>query len=155
MEMVNRIRSLQDATAGLFLLVLAGIALWGGSDLSAGSLNHIGPGMLPRALAALLGMLGIVLFVGAFFNAGAAMERWQLRGPLFVLGAALVFALAIRPLGLLVAVPAAMLIAAFASDESSWRETLVYAVVMTVGCFILFKTMLGLPIPVAPWLIDY
>jgi len=145
----------QDAAGGLFLLVVAGIALWGGADLSAGTLRQIGPGMLPRALAVLLGILGAILLAGAFVRPGAAMGGWQWRGPFFVLGAAVTFALVIRPLGLTAAVPAAMIIAAFASDESTWRETLVFAVVMTIGCLLLFKTLLGLPIPVAPWLIDY
>jgi hypothetical protein len=103
----------------------------------------------------LLGILGVVLGAGAFIGNGAAMDRWQLRGPLFVLGAAVAFALLVRPLGLTAAVPAAMIIAAFASDESTWRETLVFAVLMTIGCLLLFKTLLGLPIPVAPWLLDY
>ncbi len=111
--------------------------------------------MLPRALAVLLGILGVVLLAGAFIGQGAVMDGWKWRGPFFVLGAAVTFALVIRPLGLTAAVPAAMIIAAFASDESSWRETLVFAVAMTIGCLLLFKTLLGLPIPVAPWLIDY
>ena len=136
-------------------MVLSGIALYGSSDLSAGSLKQIGPGMLPRALGVLLGIIGIAQVVGALIRDGASMDRWQWRGAVFVLGAALVFAFAIRPLGILVAVPAAMLLAAFASDESTWKETLVFAVLMTAGCYLLFKTMLGLPIPVAPWLLDY
>ncbi|MFM9968056.1 MAG: tripartite tricarboxylate transporter TctB family protein [Burkholderiales bacterium] len=153
--MMNRIGSTQDAAAGAFLLALSGIALWGSADLAAGSLRHIGPGLLPRSLAILTGALGVVLLGGAFFNAGQKLERLQWRGPLFVLGAAMAFALAIRPLGLIVAVPVAMLIAAFASDESKWIEALVFALVMTLGCYLLFKVLLGLPIPVAPWLIDY
>ncbi len=152
---MNRIRSPQDAAAGLFLIVLAGIALWGGSSLSSGSLGQMGPGMLPRGLAVLTGLGGIGLVAGSFFVPGAGLERWHLRGPLFVLGAAVVFGLTIRPLGLLVAVPAVVLISSLASREARWIEVLVFAAVMTVLCLVLFKVLLGLPIPVAPWLIDY
>ena len=152
---MKRIRSPQDAAAGAFFIVLAGIALWGGSSLSSGSLGQMGPGMLPRILSVLTLLGGIGLFVGAFFVPGAGLERWRLREPLFVLGAAVVFGLTIRPLGLLVAAPAVVLIATLASREPRWMEMLVFAVVMTASCFVLFKLMLGLPIPVAPWLIDY
>ena len=152
---MNRIRSPQDAAAGLFLVVVAGFALWGGSSLSAGSLRQIGPGMLPRALAILTGLCGIGLIAGSFFYPGEDLERWRLRGPLFVLGAAVMFGFTIRPLGLIVAVPVAVLISALASRESRWIEIIVFAVVMTVACIGLFKYALGLPIPLAPWLIDY
>ena len=152
---MSRIRSPQDAAAGLFLLVLGSVALWEGASLSAGSIGQIGPGMLPRALAVLNVLGGIGLFVGAFFIPGPRLERWRLRGPLFVLGAAVAFGLTIRPLGLVVAAPAAVVIAALASVESRWLETLVFAALMTAACVCLFKYLLGLPIPLAPWLIGY
>ena len=152
---MKRIRSPQDAAAGLFLMALGVIALWGSAGLSMGSLGQMGPGMWPRALAALTALGGIGLFVGAFFTPGAGLERWRLREPLFVLGAAVVFALTIRPLGLVVAAPAVVLIAALASRESRWIEAVIFAVVITALCAGLFKYALGLPIPLAPWLVGY
>ena len=152
---MNRIRSPQDAAAGVFLIVLGGIALWGGWSLPSGSLGQMGPGMLPRGLAALTVLGGIGLLAGSFFVAGAGLERWRLREPLFVLGATIVFALTIRPLGLVVAAPAVVLISALAGREVRWIELLVFAAAMTALCLGLFKYALGLPIPLAPWLIDY
>jgi putative tricarboxylic transport membrane protein len=152
---MKRIRSPQDAAAGLFLIALAVLALWGGAGLSAGSLGQMGPGMLPRVLGVLTGLGGIGLLVGAFFVPGAGLERWRLRGPLFVLGAAIVFGLTIRPLGLVVAVPAVVFIGSFASREMRWIEMLVFAAAMTALCLGLFKYLLGLPIPLAPWLVGY
>jgi putative tricarboxylic transport membrane protein len=154
-DAMNRIRSPQDIAAGLFLVAVAAVALWGGAKLSAGTLSQMGSGMLPRALAVLTGLCGIGLIAGAFFVPGAQLERWRLRGPLFVLGASIVFALTVRPLGLIVAAPAVVLISVLASSEARWVETLVFAAAMTVLCLGLFKYMLGLPIPVAPWLIGY
>ena len=74
---------------------------------------------------------------------------------LFVLGAILVFAYSVRPLGLAVAAPLAILIGAFASNDTRWGETLLFSVVMTAFCIGLFKYALGLPIPLAPWLVGY
>ncbi len=149
------IRAPQDVAAGLFLVAIAALALWSGANLSAGTWSQMGSGMLPRALAVLTGLCGIGIFAGAFFVPGGQLERWQVRGPLFVLGAAILFALAVRPLGLVVAAPVVMLIGALASDEARWLEILVFAAAMTVLCLGLFKYLLGLPIPVAPWLIGY
>jgi putative tricarboxylic transport membrane protein len=65
------------------------------------------------------------------------------------------FGLTVRPLGLVVAGPVAIVIAAFASDEVRWMEAIVLGAVMTAVCVGLFKFALGLPIPLAPWLIGY
>ena len=149
------IRAPQDAGAGLFLVLVAAVALWQGADLPAGSLRHIGPGMLPRSLAILTGLCGIGLTVVSYLVPGAALERWPIRQPLFILGAAVVFGLAVRPLGVAVAGPLAIAIASLASRETRWVEVLVFSAIMTAFCIVLFKFMLSLPIPLAPWLIGY
>ena len=66
-----------------------------------------------------------------------------------------VFGLAVRPLGLVVAGPLAIMIGAIASDEVRWGETIIFGTVMTAFCIGLFKFALGLPIPLAPWLLGY
>jgi putative tricarboxylic transport membrane protein len=113
----------------------------------------MGPGTLPKGLALLLGALGVVLLLNSF--SGERMARWSVRGPLFVLGGLALFGLTVRPLGLVVAGPLAIIVAGFASSEVRWRETLVYGLAMTAFCVGLFKFALGLPIPLAPWLVGY
>src|SRR5262245_32249582 len=147
--------SRQDFLGGLMIIAVAGLAAWLSRDLPGGAAAGLGPGTLPKALAALLGLLGVLLVVGCFVGGGSRLERWTLRGPLFVLGALVLFGLAVRPLGLIVAGPVAILISAFASDEVRWGETLLYGVLMTALCIGLFKFALGLPIPLAPWLLGY
>ncbi len=150
-----RIRSPQDAGAGLFLVAVGLVALWESAGLSAGTLNQIGPGMIPRGLAVLTALCGMALLADAFLEEGAGLERWALRGPVFILGGAVAFALAVRPLGLAVAGPVAVVIASFASRDTRLLESLIFGIVMTVFCVGLFKMALGLPIPVLPWLIGY
>jgi putative tricarboxylic transport membrane protein len=145
----------QDFFGGLVIIAVAAFAFWQGADLPIGTFGGMGPGMLPRGLAALLGLLGAMLAVGAVLETGPRFERWTLRGPLFVLGAVVAFGAAVRPLGLIVAGPLAIVISAFASDEVRWIETLVFGALMTAFCIGLFKLALGLPIPLAPWLIGY
>ncbi len=149
------IRAPQDAAAGLLLVFLAGFALWQGADLSAGTLGQIGSGMLPRALAVLTLLCGMALLVESVLTRGAGLDRWGVRGPIFILGAAVAFALAVRPLGLAVAGPLVIVISAMASRETRLVEMLIFGAVISTFCLMLFKFALNLPIPVAPWLIGY
>lgn len=151
----SKIRSPQDTAAGLFLIALGLFAVWQSADLAAGTLNSMGPGMLPRALGAITGLCGLALVIQSFRVGNAPLERWALRGPICILGAAVAFGLTVRPLGLALAGPIAVTIGGFASNETRLVETLVFGVVMTAFSIGLFKAALGLPIPVAPWLIGY
>lgn len=145
-------RSPQDIAAGLFLVLVAAFAIWQSTELPMGTLRAMGPGMLPRALAVLVGVSGIVLVISSFFEDGEKLSRWHLRGPIFILGGVVVFALTIRTLGLAFAGPLAMIVGSFASDEVRWKETIIFAVAMTAFCILLFKVALGLPIPVVAFM---
>jgi putative tricarboxylic transport membrane protein len=145
----------QDFVGALVVIGVAAFAFWQGANLTFGTLEGVGPGMLPRGLAVLLGLLGVLLAFDAVMEGGPRLERWSIRGPVFVLGAVVAFGAAVRPLGLLVAGPIAIVISAFASNEVRWPETLLFGALMTVFCIGLFKFALGLPIPLAPWLLGY
>ena len=145
----------QNFAGGLAIMAIALIAYWLARDLPAAAAGMVGPGTLPRALAVLLGLLGLALLLGAVFETGAPLARWSIRGPALILGALVLFGLAVRPLGLVVAGPLAIVVAALASDDVRWGETLVFGALMTLFCIGLFKFALGLPIPLAPWLIGY
>jgi putative tricarboxylic transport membrane protein len=145
----------QDFIGGIIIIAVAAFAYWLGSGLSIGSLGGMGPGLLPKALSVLLAVLGLLLLISSLREAGEQVTMGSLRGPLFVLGALVAFGLAVRPLGLVAAGPLAILVAAFGSDEVKWLETIVSSILTTVFCIALFKLALGLPIPLAPWLLGY
>jgi putative tricarboxylic transport membrane protein len=145
----------QDFVGGLVIIAVAVFAFWQSADLPIGTLGGMGPGMLPRGLAVLLAALGALLCLDAVLEGGERLDRWSLRGPLFVLGAVVAFGVTVRPLGLVIAGPLAIVISAFASSEVRWSETLVVGALMTVFCIALFKFALGLPIPLAPWYLGY
>jgi putative tricarboxylic transport membrane protein len=145
----------QDFVGGLAIIGVGIFAFWQATELPIGTLGGMGPGMLPKTLAVVLCLLGAMLAFDAFFEEGPRLERWSIRAPVLVLGAVVAFGLAVRPLGLVVAGPLAIMIAALASDEVRWGETIVFGAVMTAFCIGLFKFALGLPIPLAPWLLGY
>lgn len=148
----NPSRGTQDIAAGLFLLAVAAIAAWHGLGLPLGSLRAMGAGMLPMSLAVLLGGFGLAILLIGFLKPGHPFERWSFRGLLFVLGSIVFFSLTIRPLGLIIAGPVSMLIAGAADPQTNWKHTLIFSVVLTGFCILLFKVALRLPIPVVSFM---
>jgi len=165
------VKSPLDFAGGLFLLVIAVLGFGGAFSLPTGTLSGIGSGLLPKTLAVLVGAFGVLLMVQGLLFEGDRLERWHLRGPVFVLGAVLVFALLIRGselhfggifgipllakvklpgLGLVVAGPLAVIISSFADKDTKLGEIAVFSILMTVLCGLLFKEMLSLPIPFDP-----
>jgi putative tricarboxylic transport membrane protein len=142
------IRSPRELLAGAVLVGLAVLALGATAGLDAGTLRSVGPAFLPRAVAAAIGGVGIVLSVMALIRRGPPLGRWTLRGPLFVSLAVVAFALTIRTLGLAVAGPLVVFVSGFASDETRPKELVVFALAMTAFCIGLFRYALSLPIPV-------
>jgi hypothetical protein len=154
------VRAPQSLIGGLLLIALAALALYLTRDLDQGTLNAMGPAMLPRWLAIGVGLSGLALVVFGFLKEGDALERWSLRGPVFVIGAILAFAVTIRPfsfgglatpgLGLLVAGPLAIILGGYATPEARLRDLVILALSLTPFCMVLFGDLLNLPIPVFP-----
>lgn len=161
------VKSPQDMFAGLFIVAFGLFCLWASSNLTGGRGANLGPGSFPRGLSFLLMAVGAVIIVQSLTAVGPRLEAWSIRGPLFVLGAVLIFAATIRgttlnipgigrtdlipPLGLVVAGPLTLILSSLAAAERNWVQTLIFAAGMTAFCILLFKVGLGLPIPVAPW----
>jgi putative tricarboxylic transport membrane protein len=145
----------QDFVGGIVIAAFAAFVYWQAAHLPADGAGGMGPGMLPKALAVLLGALGILLCVLSVRQAGVPLGRFTFRSTLCVLGAVVAFGLAVRPLGLIAAGPMVIAIGALAISESRVIETLVVAAGVTAFCIALFKFALGLPIPLAPWLLGY
>lgn len=153
----------RDLGAGACLLGIAAVATWQGSGLELGTLRQMGPGMFPRVIAVMIGLCGGALGLRSWLRPDPVEERatpdrgrapaW--RAPLCLVLAATAFGLSVRPLGLVLATPLSLLLAAAASPESRRNQTLLFALGMTVFCVVLFRRLLSLPIPLAPWLIGY
>jgi hypothetical protein len=106
--------------------------------------------LMPKTIAVLVGAFGLMLLVQGLIVEGDRLEAWAVRGPIFVLGGVLVFAATIRPWGLIVAGPLAVVVSALADRDSRPVELAIAAVALTLVCGLLFKEMLSLPIPFDP-----
>ncbi len=145
----------RDVVAGMVLLLIAIGAWFGLRDLPAFDKSAIGPGLLPKTVATLIGALGLMILALGLGAGRERLERFSFRGPLFVLGAVGLFAVTIRPLGLVVAGPLAVAFSAFGDRNSRPFEVVVFAIVLSALCILLFKYILRLPIPLAPFYLGY
>ena len=154
-----------QTVGGVLVAALALVAWMSARGLEFGSLAEIGPGLFPVSLGVLLLALSLVLVcIGALKSSD---EELQVLGPdalrslVSILGALVVFALTIKgsgfipALGVTGATPLAILTAGAASRETRWLNLAIFALVLTTFCTVLFRFLLGLPLPLAPWLLGY
>ncbi len=144
------IKGPQDFYGGLALMGIALFALWASSDLQGTRGFSFGPGTAPRMFAYLLLALGAGVALTGFLMEGPPLQRYGIRGPIFVTLSILAFAVTIRPLGLVVSSFVSFMIAAMGSDETKWKETIIVGIFLTIGCALLFPYALGLPLDLFP-----
>ena len=151
-EKSNRglIKGPQDFYGGLALVVIALFALWASSDLQGMRGFSFGPGTAPRMFAVLLLLLGAGVALTGFLVEGAPLQRYGIRGPVFVTLAILSFSVTIRPLGLIISAFLSFVVAALGTDETQWKETIIVGIFLTIGCSLLFPYALGLPLDLFP-----
>lgn len=156
-----RTGSQQDFIAGLFFTIVGAAFAWGSATYDVGTAARMGPGYFPMMLGIMLALLGVVItFRGARSKVpdGDPVGAMAWRPLIFILGANIAFgalltgvpSLGIPAMGMLVAIPALVLIASFARKGASWRESVILAVVLTAGSYLAFVKLLNLQFPVLP-----
>lgn len=144
------IRAPQDFYGGLTLVMLATLALIASAELPGQRGFAFGPGTAPRLFAGVLMALGAAVAIVGVSSEGPQIEKYKLRGPIFVISAILSFAAMIRPVGLVPATFLAFMISILGSREMRWIESLIAAAAMTAFCVLLFVYLLNLPFQLWP-----
>jgi putative tricarboxylic transport membrane protein len=145
----------QDFYGGMALVGLALIAFVASNDLPGMRGFAFGPGTAPRIFAFTLGALSALVVVSGLIYKGPQISRYNLRGVFFIIAAILVFAATIRPLGLVFATFATVLVCAAAADDVKWKESVIWAAVLTIFCSLLFPYGLNLPFMLWPRFLLY
>jgi putative tricarboxylic transport membrane protein len=145
----------REVIAGLFLIASAAFGYYAAYPLDTGSMSGVGSGLLPKTVALGVAAFGFYLLLSGIVGVSARIAGVSLRGIIFVLGGILAFAATVRPMGFLVAGPLAMLVSSMADPDTRPIEIVVFTACMTAGCYLLFKVILHLPIPVFPPLLGY
>jgi hypothetical protein len=148
-----KIKSERDFWSGLmFLAVGIGFA-WGATTYSFGNSARPGPGYFPFGLGILLAVLGaMVLFKALTIETedGEKVGHFAWKPLIVILVSVGVFGVLIPRLGMLISLPLLVLMSSWASDEFSWKATVINAVVLTTMSWVIFVKGLSLTIPVLP-----
>jgi Tripartite tricarboxylate transporter TctB family len=143
----------KDVSAGLLFIAIAALFALGTQDLDFGAARKLGPGAFPLLLAAVLGLLGLIIVVQAFRNPVTHQMVIPWRGILLIIAAPVLFGLTVRGLGLIASIALVVIISAFASQRMSAKLAVMLTVGLTLFCVLVFSIGLGLPLRlVGPWL---
>lgn len=138
-----RVKSPQDLWAGLLFFIVGCGALWFGRNYNVGTVMRMGPGYLPSSLSWGLVGIGAFLVARGLVLSGPGIEGSLIRPQAFIVIAIVAFALLIEQFGLAPAVFVTTIIAAFASYEMKWIETVTLAVGSAIVSVVLFIYLLG------------
>jgi hypothetical protein len=144
-------RDYRDIMGGLLLAVIGlAAALYASARYEIGTVNEMGPGMFPMAIGWTLVVLGALVAVPAFFRAGTLPE-FELREFVTIVASILLFALAIDRIGVIAALALLVGCAVAARPQAKPLESVVLYLVITVSAILLFRTGLGIPLPLVKW----
>ena len=146
-----RVKNPQDFWAGLLFLVVGLLAVYFGRNYSFGAATKMGPGYLPTVLSWMLAGLGAFLALRALIESGPEIEASLWRPQIFIIIAIVVFGLLIERVGLAPSVIVVTVVAALASREMRWIETLILSVGLAILCALLFVKVLGQPLSIYNW----
>lgn len=144
------VKSPNDVVFGAALLLLAGILYWQVSSLRVGTILRMGPGYMPTILCGLIALAAVGILVRALFVDGEKLHSWPLRELAFLFSGLLAFGLLVEKGGMLIAMPALVVLVSLADRDSGLREVAALAVALTVFSALVFVTALRLPIPLWP-----
>jgi hypothetical protein len=141
------VRSPKDFWAGLLYAGFGGVAVLIARDYGMGSSSRMGAGYFPTVLGGLLLLIGLASFVRSFFARGEPIGDIAWKGMALVTVATLLFGALLRPVGLVAALTALILVSAAASVRFrfDWRALAMMAG-LVVFCALVFVKGLGLPV---------
>jgi putative tricarboxylic transport membrane protein len=140
----------KNLLAGLMFVGFGLLGLWLARDLDTGSASDMGPGYFPRAICALLIVLGGTLAATGLSRTGDPPEPWALRPLLLITVSALAFALLLKPLGLVATLAVTTLLAGAAGRMLRPAALLALAAALIAVNVGIFVVLLKMPIPLWP-----
>lgn len=143
-----RVRAPQDLGAAAIFLVVGGVGLYFGRNLSgmrAG--GQLGSGTVPIILSWICIGFAAVLSVRSFLVDGPRMDPVPWRATAAVGVSVMLFALSVEWLGYVVTAFATPLMAMLAIKDFRWREAILISALLSIGTTLLFVVLLGQPMP--------
>lgn len=142
--------------------IIAGAALLGfgaimafniGSTLDTGTAQSVGPGLLPMVMAIGLCVCGAISILVGIRRMPQEQEAVDWVAALFVSGSIAAFAVLLINFGLLIAVPAQLLISTAFDRRFTLKQRLIFTIVLTLSAYLIFSLGLRVQMSVltTPW----
>lgn len=136
----NLIAGALSVAFGIFVMAIA-------LHYPMGSLLRMGPGFFPCIIAVLIVLLGAVLFItGLHIRLDAPPIKIQWRSVIAIAAGVVLFAVSLERIGLVPATLALVLVSSLAEPQWQPRRAAVLAVVVTAFVYLLFVTVLQIPV---------
>ncbi|HYF18630.1 MAG TPA: tripartite tricarboxylate transporter TctB family protein [Ramlibacter sp.] len=136
-----RIHDQKDFGAGLLYMGFGAAFSLGALDYKMGDAARMGPGWFPFWVGLLLVLVGVLTAASGLRAGGTAekIRRPQLAPLAWVIGAVVLFGLALEPLGLVLALTLLVVVSMRASHEFRWAPAIATAVALilfSIGVFV-------------------
>ncbi len=138
----------RDTGSSIFFMLMGGFLAWKSIDLSIGSIRAPGPGFFPFVLSLLLIGLAFIIFLQALKKEARPLEKGLKRSRVAIaLGAIILYALLMDPLGYLISTFLLILLLLKIMARKAWWWGPAVACIVTVISYALFKIWLQVLLP--------
>lgn len=139
----------KDFFAGVLYIAFGASAIAIGRSYPLGNTARMGPGYFPVLVGALLVLIGIVVAARGVRSGAEPVQRMAMAPLAFVLGAVLLYAMAIEKLGLVLALLAVVVVGYLANPRRRIFELVVLAAILIASSVLVF--FYGLKLPFKLW----
>jgi putative tricarboxylic transport membrane protein len=144
-----------DRACSLILLSIGIAACLGASQHEVGTFNNPGPGLFPMVLGAVLGVLSLMILFGSSLAGRTLIQGTETSGwhkifskqALFVISALVGYGFLLIPLGFIATTFLVFCILLKFLAAQKWPMALGGALFLSFGAYVIFDTLLGVPLP--------
>lgn len=141
-----------DRAAGVALMLIGLVTIWESRVFPLGSLRRPGPAYTPVVVAALLILFGVAVFAMGGRARRLAELAWpEWRHALAIFGACAFAAWGLERLGYRLTMAAVVAFLLLVVERKGWALGLALTVAMAWGSFLVFDTLLRVPLPRGPF----
>lgn len=145
-------RDIVDIITGMVLTALGLlVAAYATTHYNLGSLQRMGPGMVPMGIGSLIALLGIILAISGAFRTNVPMPSIEWRPLAAILCAILAFSLAVPRVGLVPAIILLTSLTSLADKQLRLKTILVLTTFLVVAAVLIFRIALDMNIPIFRW----
>jgi hypothetical protein len=147
-----KIKNARDFWAGLMFVGFGAAFVAIAQNYNMGTAVRMGPAYFPTMLGGILVVLGSVIFVRSFLSKveNGALPPFFIKPLLIILGSVCLFGVLLKPLGLVLATLALIVVSAWGGNDFRWKEVVILYIVLILGSVGMFYYGLGLPFNLWP-----